>query len=148
MFELSKHLAFAGDYDATKTIGAWATGSSVYGTGYEAGKANDGDLTTRWATPDSATWASLMLDFGSALSVSQLRVAEAWQYQRVTSFTLEAWAPQIFTGFFYIPGHWYQVLSGGALGPNYAGSFTPTTTRWLRLTVYGNAPTISEVWAF
>jgi CubicO group peptidase (beta-lactamase class C family) len=140
---MQRHFATASAYESAVNLAVPAQGSAVFGAGYEADKAVDGSLATRWATPDGTQTASLTLDLGTAKAVSHVRVAE--EYARVEGFVIEAWQATF-------PGHaaWVPVLSGTTLGADFSGDFSATTARWfrLRVTAASGAPTIAEVWLF
>ncbi len=79
-----------------KALGRPATASSVYRAGLEAGKAVDGDTTTRWSSAfaDNQWW---QVDLGSARQVSSVRVnwetAYAPRYDITTSTDGNTWSP-------------------------------------------------------
>ncbi len=119
-----------------------ANASSVweYGTGYEAPKALDGSLNTRWnskSTSINNQWLSV--DFGASTTYNKVVVKES-SYQRVTSYKLQ-WS-QDGTNYSDIPG-----TAGTTIGANKIIYFSNTTSRYLRL--YMNSatatPTINEL---
>ncbi|MBX3161071.1 MAG: serine hydrolase [Deltaproteobacteria bacterium] len=132
---LQRHLATAGSYLRSKTIGAIATAT---GTGV-ATRAVDGDLNTEWKP--GATSATLTLTLAGAIPLSELRIAEKGNH--IQSFTLQGRFDTLFGTL------WITIASGNAVGANYAASFSSVTTNQLRLIVNGNANmAIDEVWVF
>ena len=67
--------------------------SSIFGPGWEGGKAIDGDPGTRWATPSGTRVASIEIDLGKPVTFSGVEIDEATEGamgERVMSFELHA----------------------------------------------------------
>jgi hypothetical protein len=91
---------------------------------YEAAKAIDGSVDTRWAPSDeqSKDWW-LEVDFGTNRTFNSTRITEA--FDRVTSYSIQCWNG---TG-------WSNCASGTTLGSNKVDRFNPVTTSRVRLAV-------------
>ncbi len=124
------------DADAATPKSASATDTFSGYSGFEADKAVDGLLTTRWAA-DAAT-AYLTIQLGTTRTVSELRVAEPPQYQRVRGFTVSAQSGD----------SWQPVATGTTIGPGLAIPFSPVSASAVRLEITAStgAPTIAEAW--
>jgi alpha-L-fucosidase len=109
-------------------IGARATASNTRGrvATFGAQKAIDGDKATYWATDDSVTHASLMLDLGRPTTFNRFLAQENIQLgQRVKSFTVEA----------LIDGKWSAVAAGTTIGYKRILRFPAVTATQVRLTI-------------
>jgi CubicO group peptidase (beta-lactamase class C family) len=140
---MKRHLATAAAFDDAVNIGESASATSTYAAGYEATKANDGSLLSRWAASASSTTPTLTFSLGGPKSVSKIRIAE--YYDRIQSFALDAlvWKPLL--SMFV----WTEVLTGGPVGPNFAASFPSTNaiSMRLRITASVGGVNIAEIWA-
>jgi alpha-L-fucosidase len=122
------------------SAGKPAKASSVWNTpGYEAGKANDGDDTTRWgAAPDSRSgW--LEVDLGQETRIGQALVKELG-YQRTQEFAIE-----------YKDGEtWKELVKGTAIAGEKTFTFPPVAARHVRLNILkaNEVPTIEEFQLF
>jgi glucose/arabinose dehydrogenase/PKD repeat protein len=111
-----------------KALGRPATASSIYGPGFEAGRAVDGNGTTRWSSAfaDSQWW---QVDLGSARQVNSVRVnwetAYASRYNITTSTDGTTWSPA-------------ASVSIGQAGAEVT-SFTTRAARYVRVTAVTRA---------
>lgn len=118
---------------ANLAISAKATADSVWSeeSGFEPGKAIDGNRGTRWASKtDDATFT---LAWDSPVAVSGLRIAEYSPdnaHYRATTHAVE-----VDDG-----SGWREVASGGALGAGAKITFKPVRARALRIRVHGDRP--------
>ncbi len=100
--------------------------STEFSADYNAEKAFDNDLGTRWAAAgDTDQWISIM--FGEKLTVDSVKIQEV--YDRITSFEIQ----------YYDNGAWIKCAEGTTIGNNFELSFAPVTTAGLRLYIH-NAP--------
>jgi len=60
---------------------------SVWGEGYEAEKANDGDLTTRWAASNEVGDKWIIIDLEQVSDISAVRIV--WEVAYSTDFTID-----------------------------------------------------------
>jgi alpha-L-fucosidase len=120
--------------------GAAATASNVYQnqSDYDAAKAVDGNLQTRWATDAGTHQAWLELDLGSVKTFSRVVINEA--LDRVQSFQL-----QWFDG-----SAWQTFWTGTTLGNQWSQNFPPVTARRVRLNILdaSDGPTVWEFQIF
>jgi alpha-L-fucosidase len=120
--------------------GAAATASNVYQnqSDFNAAKAVDGNLQTRWATDAGTHQAWLELDLGSVKTFSRVVINEA--LDRVQSFQL-----QWFDG-----SAWQTFWTGTTLGNQWSQNFPPVTARRLRLNILdaSEGPTVWEFQIF
>jgi alpha-L-fucosidase len=109
---------------------------------YAASRAIDGDPETRWATPDGTREASLQIDLLKSQTLARIEIDEAYaeSASRVRKFEL-----QKKTG-----DAWVTFHTGTTLGAHFQASFTPVSTREIRLRILdaSNGPTLSEVRLF
>lgn len=106
-----------------------AAASSSWSTTYTADKAFDGTTTTRWVSAKGTTngeW--LRVDFGANTTYNQVTLVEDSVPVHVTSFKLQS--SDDGTTFTDIPG-----ASGTSIGASKTLSFSPVTSRYLRLYV-------------
>jgi CubicO group peptidase (beta-lactamase class C family) len=131
--------AFDADAAAPKT----ATASDVYLSSeqYDASKAVDGSLGTRWATNNGVATATLTIDLGKSRSVSQIRIGE-WG-DRVRGFSVQCSHAGKDGG-----DVWDEVATGTTIGPNEVVTFDAVETTSVRLDITAStgSPTIAEVW--
>jgi len=120
--------------------GAAASASNVYQNqaDYNAAKAVDGNLQTRWATDAGTQQAWLELDLGSAKTFSRVVISEA--FDRVQSFQL-----QWFDG-----SAWQNFWTGTTIGNQWSQGFPPITSRRVRLNILdaSEGPTVWEFQLF
>jgi hypothetical protein len=119
------------------SAGKPATASSVFGGGYDAGKAFDGNAGTRWASKGGKQ-AWLEVDLGEASEVSRVVIDEA-SYPRVSKFALLSKQAD---------GSWKKLAEGDTLGAKKELKFAPEKARVLRLDILDCTevgPTIDEV---
>jgi alpha-L-fucosidase len=112
-----------------------AKASSVWGPGYEAGQAFDGDEATRWgAAPDSRNgW--IEVDLGAEMAISRAVVMEV-AYPRTTKFAVD-----------YKDGNaWKTVVAGATIAGRRVYDFAPVKARYFRLNILDaiEVPTIEE----
>jgi alpha-L-fucosidase len=112
-----------------------AQASSVWGPGYEAGKAVDGDTSTRWgAAPESRSgWVEV--DLQEEATVGRAVVMEIG-YPRTQVFAIE-----------YKSGAtWQPIVTGTTLAACKLLDFSPVTARYWRLNILQaiEVPTIEE----
>ena len=121
--------------------GAKASASVVFkdDPNYSAAKVLDGDLETRWATPEGTKQAWLQIDFGKETTFSGIHIEEALAspHSRVRKFEIQ-----------HKDGDsWKPFHKGEQLGAHFKASFPPVTTAAIRLAILeaNQAPTISEI---
>ena len=119
--------------------GKSAKASSVWGAGYGAGKAFDGDNESRWgAAPESRTgW--IEVDLGSPMKVTRAVIDEG-NWNRVRKFSLQCKDGD----------DWKTIVEGTTLGANKELKFPVLTARVFRLNITEaiQVPTIAEVQLF
>ncbi|MCL4177300.1 MAG: discoidin domain-containing protein, partial [Verrucomicrobia bacterium] len=109
-------------------LGARISASNTRGDdpAYGAGRLNDGDLGTYWASDDNVTAATLTVEFDQPTSVSHVLVREhAPLGQRVEKWNVEA----------EMDGAWQRVTGATTIGYRRILKFDPVTTRRLRINV-------------
>ncbi|OPH60283.1 coagulation factor 5/8 type domain-containing protein [Paenibacillus ferrarius] len=121
------------------SLGKTATASSLWSVGYEASKANDGSMATRWNSASgqvSNQW--LEINFGASTTVNRVTLKEYGQ--RATQYQLQAW-----NGSSYV-----NLVNGNKLGFEKEINFAAVTTTKLRMNIqYASAePSIFEFEAF
>ena len=121
--------------------GAKATASVVYNDNaeYAAEKVLDGDVESRWATPEGTKVSWLQIDFAKETTFSGIQIEEAYSghSSRVKSFELQK----------RDGNEWVTFHTGKELGAHFNASFAPVTTRAIRLNILdaSDGPTISEI---
>jgi alpha-L-fucosidase len=121
--------------------GAKATASVTYHNDpqYSADMVLDGDVESRWATPEGTKQAWLQIDFANETTVSGINIEEAFSghSSRVKKFELQKKSGNTWTTFH----------SGKGLGAHFKATFTPVTTGAIRLSILDatEGPTISEI---
>ncbi|TXK83813.1 discoidin domain-containing protein [Paenibacillus sp. N3.4] len=129
-------LATGGNLALGKTYNA----SSVWSVAYPASNAFDADVTTRWSAASGSLnnqWVSF--DFNAATTYSRVVIKET-SFQRVTSYKLQS--SNDGTTYTDIAG-----TTGTTIGASKTISFTPVTSRYLRLymSTASAVPTINEI---
>jgi len=117
-----------------------AKASSVWGSGYEADKAVDGDEGTRWGAAPDARSGWLEVDLGKVTTVTSALIDEAG-YGRVRKFSIEAKQGDT----------WTVLASGTAAGDKKTIQFkSPAKAQLFRLNILeaGEVPTIGEFQLF
>jgi F5/8 type C domain/Beta-propeller repeat/Fibronectin type III domain len=115
-------------------IGATASASSIYGVGYEASQANDGNFATRWNSQSGLgmTGQWLQIDFGVARTFNETITFEYGN--RITGYTIDYWNGS----------SWLTAFSGTTVGSNKTDTFSVVTAQKVRIYVTaGNADTVS-----
>jgi alpha-L-fucosidase len=116
-----------------------AQASSVWSAGYEAGKAVDGDASTRWgAAPDSRSgWVEV--DLQKEMEVGRAVVMEIG-YPRTQEFAIE----------YKLDDSWKPVVTGTTIAGRKAFDFPPVSARFFRLNILkaNEVPTIEEFQLF
>lgn len=121
--------------------GAKASASVIYANNpeYSADMVLDGDLDTRWATPEGTKQCWLQIDFAAETRFSGIQIEEAYagHASRVRKFELQKKSGD----------RWETFHSGGALGAHFKATFAPVTTTAIRLNILdaSEGPTITEV---
>lgn len=121
-------------------LGKTYNASSNWSTTYTAAQAFDGDTSTRWsAVRNSFNDQWISVDFGSAITYNQAVIKEI-SFQRVTAYKLQSSSDG--TNYTDIVG-----TAGTSIGASKTISFTPVTSRYLRLyvTTASSEPTINEM---
>ncbi|MFE5320375.1 X2-like carbohydrate binding domain-containing protein [Paenibacillus sp. NPDC056579] len=128
------------------TLNKTYAASSQWSDTYTAGKAFDGNTSTRWsAAKGSVTDQYLLVDFGNEVRFNQAVINEI-SYPRVDSYVLQASDDGI--NYVDIPG-----TEGTSIGANKTISFAPVTAQYLRLWMFSTKkesgvskePTINEI---
>ena len=103
---------------------ATASATNIYGGGYEASKAVDGDMSSRWATTNAARNETLTLTFNEPITVNS---AYLKQYVSSTNYTngfnIEYWKD----------GAWQIAYVGGSVGEELDVYFDTITADQIRL---------------
>ncbi len=120
--------------------GARASASAVRGAGrqFAAGRVNDGDARTYWATGDGVTTGSVELTFARPERFDRLVLQEFIALgQRVEGWRLEA----------EVNGAWAPIAEGTTVGYKRIARFAPVTAARLRVTVTKAlaCPTLSTI---
>jgi alpha-L-fucosidase len=121
--------------------GAKASASVVYANDpeYAADMAIDGDVESRWATPEGTKQSWLQIDFAKETTFSGIGIEEACcgHTSRVKKFELQQKSGDTWTTFH----------SGKELGAHFKTTFKPVTTGAIRLNILDatDGPTISEI---
>jgi hypothetical protein len=102
-----------------------ASASTIWGTGYEASKANDGNGTTRWnaaATDGVGAW--LQVDFGANTTFKKTIITQ--DFNRITGYKIQYWNGS----------SWVDAYTGGTMGTSpKVDTFTAVTGSKVRLYV-------------
>ncbi|HWI56165.1 MAG TPA: alpha-L-fucosidase [Bacillota bacterium] len=121
-------------------LGAKARASNVFQKQrqYDADKAVDDDLETRWATDSGTKHAWLELDLGKPQTFSKVALHE-WEGdgQRIQKFEFQ----------FKNGADWKTLFTGSTMGHDFKQSFPAVTARFVRLNILEarEGPTIDEV---
>jgi alpha-L-fucosidase len=105
---------------------------------YAASNINDRDKATCWATDDSVTVASVVIDFKEPTEIHYFVVQEFIKLgQRVQAFTVEA----------LVENHWIEIASGTTIGYKRILSFTPVNAMCVRFSIRESkaCPVISNI---
>ncbi|HVK22147.1 MAG TPA: discoidin domain-containing protein [Actinokineospora sp.] len=120
---------------------ATATSSNTYlnNSSYNGSKATDGVITSRWATDDAVTAATLTVVFPSTRTVSSTVLRESTFYgQRIATYQVQYW-----TG-----SAWQTALTSGKPAPVQVDRFPAVSTTQIRLNITSITgtlgPTVSE----
>ena len=112
-----------------------AKASSVWGPGYEADKAFDGDEATRWGAQPESRSGWIEIDLGKETPIGRAVVMEI-QYPRTQRFAIE-----------YKDGDtWQPVVTGMAIAGRRVYDFAAVQARYFRLNILeaNEVPTIEE----
>ncbi len=122
--------------DASLAQGKPAQASGIWGPGYEADKAFDGNSGTRWGAPEDSRKGWLEVDLQGEVLVSRVVIDEG-DWDRVTGFEL----------LIDQNGTWTAVAQGNKIGPNKTLTFNAVKTRKVRLNILEatEVPTIQEI---
>jgi alpha-L-fucosidase len=121
--------------------GAKASASVTYQNDpqYSADMVLDGDVETRWATPEGTRQSWLQIDLAQPTTINGIHIEEAYagHSSRVKQFELLKKSGDAWTTFH----------SGTALGAHFKATFAPITTSGIRLKILdaSEGPTISEI---
>jgi hypothetical protein len=123
------------DLGQNLALGKSISASSVFGTGYEAARANDGDLNSRWNAADgqaNSQW--LEINFGANTTFSNVRMVES--FDRVSSYNIQ----------YYNGSSWINCASGTTIGSNGTAGFSAVTASRVRLYINtaSQCPSINE----
>ncbi|MGD0089465.1 MAG: alpha-L-fucosidase [Planctomycetota bacterium] len=116
-----------------------AKASSIWGPGYEADKAVDGDESTRWGADAQARSGWLEVDLEKDTQVGRAVIKEL-SYHRTQEFVIE-----------YKDGeNWKELAKGTTIAGEKTSDFTPVTARVFRLNILkaNEVPTIEEFQLF
>jgi alpha-L-fucosidase len=119
--------------------GKAARASSIWGPGFEAGKAFDGDEVSRWGAAPDARSGWLEVDLGAPVSVGRAVIMEL-AFPRTQQFAVE-----------YQDGEaWKPLVTGTTIAGEKTLDFTPVTARRFRLDILkaSEVPTIEEFQLF
>jgi len=130
-------LAAAGDLSLSQ--GKPAKASSVWGVGFEAGMANDGNDESRWGAAPDARSGWLEIDLGKDTEVGCALIREL-TYRRTEAFAIECGGN----------GNWTKVATGNMISGERILKFKPVTARYFRLNILkaSEVPTIEEFQLF
>ncbi len=123
--------------------GALVSSSNVRGGSdlYSAEKSVDGKSETYWATDDSVSKASLIIDFKKPVVFNRFMIQEYIRYgQRVKAFSVEA----------HIDGSWVEIARGTTIGYKRILRHAAVTSDKLRVNIIDSkrTPLISEIGVF
>jgi F5/8 type C domain-containing protein len=117
--------------------GATVSATSVYGAGFEAANAVDGNYATRWASvTGGAATQTFTIDLGTSQSLAS--VAIDWEYAYATNYTIGVST----TGSSYST----VVTKAGNSTQTTRDAFTPTTARYVQITMTAGALSIYSFW--
>jgi alpha-L-fucosidase len=121
--------------------GAKASASVIYQNDpqYGADMVLDGDVESRWATPEGTKQSWLQIDFAKETTFNGINIEEAYSghSSRVKKFELQKKDGSAWTTFH----------KGDALGAHFKASFAPVSASAIRLNILdaSDGPTISEI---
>ena len=93
--------------------------------GYDAARAVDGDLKTRWASDYAARSGWLAVDLGEEREIGRVWISEV-EWPETQEFAIE-----VKQG-----GAWKEVARGTTIGADYSAEFPPVRAREIRLNVF------------
>ncbi|HSK10400.1 MAG TPA: alpha-L-fucosidase [Vicinamibacterales bacterium] len=131
--------AFANDL--ARTAVATATATRGRSGRFDAGRVNDNDGGTYWATGDEVTSASVELAWAEPVTFDRVVLQEAIALgQRVEAWRVEA----------EVDGAWRAVAEGTSIGYKRIARFEPVTARRVRVTVVKAraCPTLATIGVF
>lgn len=108
--------------------GQGTTASDVYfnNAAYDGAKATDGDSSTRWATSDGATGATLEISFGQERIFNMVSLSECISWgARIDRFAIE----------YYADGVWKTACTGNGVGESKAVWFDAVSSDRVRLNI-------------
>lgn len=101
------------------------TASSTWpGTGYEASKANDNDMMTRWGAAGDPRDGNLTVDLGGETGISRVWIAET-DFAHTRGFSIEVMQGD----------GWKEVARGTTIGPDRTITFPIVSARQIRLNI-------------
>jgi alpha-L-fucosidase len=121
------------------SAGKHATASSVWGAGYEADKALDGNEFTRWGADKQARSGWIEVDLGQEMQIDRAVIMEL-THPRTQEFAIEYKAGD----------QWKALHHGTTIAGAQEYRFTPVTARYVRLNILkaSEVPTIQEFQLF
>jgi len=137
----------AATYQATVASAVDGNGNqAVYGAGYEATKAFDGNYNTRWASPAGVTDATLEVTLPASSTVSRVVINEAGPFAKAGTSAQE-FRVQHFDLYVSTGTSTYLAASGDHIGPNLQIPLNQTYYGITSASLHmqgTNGPTISE----
>jgi len=117
------------------SFGKKATASSIWGSGFEAAKAIDGDDESRWGAAPESRNGWLEVDLGQNMEVGCAVVKELG-YHRTKVFAIECREGD----------YWKKIFEGTTIAGKKILNFNPVTARYFRLNIKeaSEVPTIEE----
>jgi alpha-L-fucosidase len=114
------------DFKTELAKGAKISSSVDRGRGYSAENLTDGNCETYWATPDSVTSGSVVVEFDKPTVINRFLVQEYIPLgQRVQEFTVEA----------FVDGKWNVIAKETTIGAKRILRFEPVEVEKVRFTV-------------
>ncbi len=114
------------EFETDIAFGKKVTSSSDRGDGFEASNVNDRDPLTYWATADSRTNGSIIIDLGDETEINRIIVQEYIKLgQRVQEFNVSG----------YINGEWKELIQGTTIGSKVIRKFPVVTTSKIKVSV-------------
>ncbi len=116
-----------------------ARASSMWGAGYEADRAVDGDTTTRWGGAPDARSGWIEVDLKKETNIGRAVVMEIG-YPRTQQFAIE----------YKDSGSWKAVVTGTTIAGSKVFEFPPVSARFFRLHIFqaNEVPTFEEFQLF
>jgi hypothetical protein len=121
---LGKHPEWKKPAPAASQTKPITASSSFAEAGYDAARANDGDLATRWASDFNARSGWLSIDLGREMEIGRVFVSEI-EWPETREFTIE-----VKQG-----GTWKEVARGTTIGADKSIELAPVNAREIRLNV-------------